>query len=209
MEDGSSHLRNEQPTRSVPTGRREPQAGDASCLSHSASKEPDASGEAFNTAEPKTTPTGMVRSSRACRGLRAWRALKETHGTKEARRVPAALTARAKQEGQRNDKECCLAIRESDRFIVGHCKASHRPEASEGADSLTKHAQATSAARLAESRWPTFLRAKTTCQVEEPGAGKLPAGICEGGTGRPVSLPRQGWLKELTRQQVVMSWYLR
>jgi hypothetical protein len=26
---------------------------------------------------------------------------------------------------------------------------------------------------------------------EEPGAGKPPAGICEGGTGQPVSLPRQ------------------
>jgi len=26
---------------------------------------------------------------------------------------------------------------------------------------------------------------------EEPGAGKLPAGICEGGAGQPASLPRQ------------------
>src|SRR2546426_669599 len=43
---------------------------------------------------PKRPP--RVRSWRVCRGLRAWRVLKETHGTKEARRVPAALTTMAK-----------------------------------------------------------------------------------------------------------------
>src|ERR1039458_874521 len=50
--------------------------------------------------------------------LRAWRAPKQTHGTEEARRVPAALTTRAKQEGRRNDKKRHLAFRESDRLIV-------------------------------------------------------------------------------------------
>ena len=60
---------------------------------------------------------------RACRGLRAWRMLKETHGTKETRRVPAALTTRAKREGRRNDKKCLLALRESDWLIVASSKA--------------------------------------------------------------------------------------
>src|ERR1700720_3954462 len=32
-------------------------------------------------------------------------------------------------------------------------------------------------------------RAKASC-CEEPGAGKLHAGICEGGAGQPASLPR-------------------
>ena len=31
---------------------------------------------------------------------------------------------------------------------------------------------------------------KVNCP-EEPGAGILPAGICEGGAGQPASLPRQ------------------
>ena len=31
---------------------------------------------------------------------------------------------------------------------------------------------------------------KANCP-EEPGAGILPAGICEGGAGQPASLPRQ------------------
>ena len=68
----------------------------------------------------------MVRAWKACRGLRAWRAWKQTHGTEEARRVPAALTARAKQEGRRNDKKRCLALRESDRLIVSSGKAQPR-----------------------------------------------------------------------------------
>mgnify|MGYP001769334751 CR=1 FL=1 len=49
--------------------------------------------------------------------------MKETHGTKEARRVPAALTARAKQERRRNDKERLRTIRESDGIIVLDGKA--------------------------------------------------------------------------------------
>jgi hypothetical protein len=59
----------------------------------------------------------------ACRGLRAWRARKEAHETEEARRVPAALTARAKQERSRNDKERRLTLRESDWPIVFHGRA--------------------------------------------------------------------------------------
>src|SRR5262245_13931472 len=65
----------------------------------------------------------MVRSPRACRGLRAWRVLKGTHRTKEARKIPAALIARAKQEGRHNDKEWLLILRESDWSIVSRGKA--------------------------------------------------------------------------------------
>ena len=72
---------------------------------------------------PKRRCPCMVRAGPACRGLRAWRAPKQTHGTEEARRVPAALTARAKHEGRRNDKKCRLALRESDRSIVSSGKA--------------------------------------------------------------------------------------
>ena len=67
---------------------------------------------------PKPRRPSEVRAWRACRGLRAWRTRKESHETEEARRVPAALTARAKQEGRRNDKKRRLTLRESDRFIV-------------------------------------------------------------------------------------------
>ena len=67
-----------------------------------------------------------MRAWTACRGLRAWRAPKQTHGIEEARRVPAALIARAKQEGGRNDKKRSLALRESDRLVVSNRKAQAR-----------------------------------------------------------------------------------
>ena len=114
----------ERPSRSVPREKREPQAGVASCLSNSASRAADASGDGVSVPEPNTETPGTVRARTACRGLRAWRARKQTHGTEEARGVPAALIARAKQEGRRNDKKRRLALRESDRLIVSSGKAS-------------------------------------------------------------------------------------
>jgi len=50
------------PSRSVPREKREPEAGPASCLSNSASRDRHASGEAVKLAEPKTeaTVTGKV-----------------------------------------------------------------------------------------------------------------------------------------------------
>src|SRR5438876_5512755 len=72
---------------------------------------------------PKRRVPRLVRDSKACRGLRAWRAPKQTHGTEETRRVPAALTTRAKQEGWRNEKKRRLALRESDWLIVSSGKA--------------------------------------------------------------------------------------
>jgi hypothetical protein len=116
-------FRLERPSRSVSRDKREPQAGVASGSSNSASKAADASGDGVSVPEPNTETPGKVRAWRACRGLRAWRAPKQTHGTEEARRVPAALTARAKQEGRRNDKKRRPTIRESDRLIVTSRKA--------------------------------------------------------------------------------------
>ncbi len=113
----------ERPSRSVSRDKREPQAGVASGLSNTASKAADASGDDVSVPEPNTETPEKVRALRACRGLRAWRAPKQTHGTEEARRVPAALTTRAKQEGRRNDKKRRLAFRESDRLIVSRGKA--------------------------------------------------------------------------------------
>src|SRR5947199_10478089 len=79
-------------------------------------------GMASKCPNPKPRVPPKVRGLRACRGLRAWRAPKQTHGTEEARRDPAALTTRAKQEGWRNDKKRRLSLRESDRSIVSSGK---------------------------------------------------------------------------------------
>ena len=47
-------FRVKRPSRSVPTDKREPQAGVASCLSNSASKERNASGDGVSLPEPNT-----------------------------------------------------------------------------------------------------------------------------------------------------------
>src|SRR5271167_4546425 len=75
---------------------------------------------------PKPRRPPEVRAWKACRGLRAWRARKEAHETEEARRVPAALTARAKQERSRNDKKRRLTLQESDWLIELRGRASAR-----------------------------------------------------------------------------------
>src|SRR5579859_6307988 len=90
---------------------------------------------------PKPTRPLKVRMGRACRGLRAWRVPKETHGTKEARRAPAALTARAKQEGRRNHKKFLLALRESDWPVVASSKAQAPKLVKEPTDQRSPHRQ--------------------------------------------------------------------
>ena len=72
---------------------------------------------------PTPTRPQWVRAWRVCRGLRAWHAQKVAHETEEARRVPAALTARAKQERRRNDKQRRRTNRASDWSIVSRGKA--------------------------------------------------------------------------------------
>src|SRR5574341_592236 len=91
--------------------------------------------------QPRSTRPIMVRARGACRGLRAWRARKDAHGTKEARRVPAALTTRAKQEGRRNDQKHLLTLRESDWFIVVGRKAQAPKLAKEPTDQRSPQSQ--------------------------------------------------------------------
>src|SRR4030095_6739042 len=74
---------------------------------------------------PNPTPSrpSEVRARRACRGLRARRAPKEASGTKGSRLVPAALTARAKQERRRQPKAAPPGSRETDWLRVASSKA--------------------------------------------------------------------------------------
>ena len=82
-----------------------------------------------------------VRALKACRGLRAWRARKEAHETEEAGRVPAALTARAKQERRRNDKKRRPTLRESDWLVVLRGRAQARKREKGPPDQRSPHRQ--------------------------------------------------------------------
>ena len=116
----------ERPSRSVPRETREPQAGPASCLSHSASKVPDASGDTFIPVEPRTETAAP---GEAVEGLPGSQSVARAEGDTRNERGPEGpcrTNCEAKQEGKRNDKERFLAIRESDRLIV----SSSHPESS-------------------------------------------------------------------------------
>ena len=64
----------ERPSRSVPRETREPQAGFASCLSNSASKVQDASGDGVYLPEPKTETPAQGEGVEGFPGRRSQRA---------------------------------------------------------------------------------------------------------------------------------------
>jgi len=151
-------FRVKRPSRSVPREKREPQAGPASCLSNSASKGFDASGDGFNTSEPKseTTDTGKVEE-----GLPGSESVARAEGSTRNRGGPES-PCRTNCEGQAG-----RAVQRQEAPPgapgVGLARSIQpqgvRPEAGEGANRSTQSAQATRAVRMTEIDWQTFLRA--------------------------------------------------
>ena len=127
----------------------------------------------------------QVRLWPACRGRRAWHAKKEQTGTWETQLTPAALITRAKRVGRLNDKESRPKGNwESDRFIVAQGKPVNGSDLSEGSDSSARLAQATSAVRLTEQRWQTFLPAlRLRVGLKSPVRENRPPGSVRGAPG--------------------------
>jgi len=152
--------RTERATRSVSREKHEPQAGPASCLSNSASKILDASGEAVLCAEPKTeaTVTGEV-----AEGLPGSKSVARAEGNTSNEGGPEG-SCRTNYEDQAG-KEAQRKEASSDLSGVGlahSIQGQPRPvgaDTGEGANRATQSAQATSPVRKTEPDWPTFLRA--------------------------------------------------
>ena len=89
--------RDERPSRSVPRETREPQAGPASCLSNSASKDQDASGDGVIISEPKTETTAQGEGVAGLPGsksvARAEGDTRNRGGPRESRRTNCASQA--------------------------------------------------------------------------------------------------------------------
>ena len=148
----------ERPSRSVPRETCEPQAGPASCLSQTASKVPDASGDGVFIPEPKTeTPA----QGEGVEGLLRSESVARTEGGARNRGSPES-PCRTTCEGQAG-KEPQRQEATPDAPGVGLARSIPRsgisPEAGEGANKSTKSVQATSAVRTPERNGPTFLRA--------------------------------------------------
>ena len=148
----------ERPSRSVPRGKREPQAGPASCLSNSASKDLAASGDGVIIPEPKTdTPV----PGEGVEGLPGSESVARAEGGARNRGDPESpcCTNCEGQAGRATQRQ--EASPDSPGVGLAHSRSRQgvSPEAAEGANKSTQSAQATSAVRMTERDWPTFLRA--------------------------------------------------
>ena len=180
----------EQPTRSVSREKREPQTGPASGLSNTASKSSTASGEGVLLPASNTQSPVFGKGEKDLPGSKS---VASDQGSTRNEGGPGS-TCRTNYEGQAG-REAPAQSSASWPPGVGLVHSNQpqgaSPEVGEGANKSTQSAQATRTVRTTEQDWQTSLGAQTTCQAEEPGAGKPPAGICAGGAGQPASLPRQ------------------
>jgi hypothetical protein len=150
--------RAEQPLRSVPREKREPQAGPASCLSNSASIVHEASGDGVCLPEPKTK---MAAKGEAVEGLPGSKSVARAEGGARNRGGPErpCRTNYESQAGREAQRQGAFP----DGPGVGLAHSIHpqgaSPQEGEGADTLTQSAQETSTVRVTEQGWQTFLRA--------------------------------------------------
>src|SRR5258706_5053919 len=142
------YYRLEQPSRSVPRDKREPQAGAASSLSNSASKEGDASGNGVKVPEPNTeTPE----QGEGVEGLPGSKSVARAEADAWNRGGPES-PCRTNYEGQAG-RAAQRQEAPSGTPGVGSAHSSQAqgasPETGQGADVLAKPTQATCAVRLA------------------------------------------------------------
>src|ERR1039458_8915131 len=154
------HYRVERPSRSVSRDKREPQAGPASCLSNSASKAADASGDGVSVPEPKTE---MPEYGEGMEGLPGSKSVARAEADARNRGGPES-PCRTNYEGQAGR----VAQRQeapSESPGVGSAHSIQRqgasPEAGEGADEIGRPTQATRAVRTTD---PT---GKPSCERRE------------------------------------------
>jgi RNA-directed DNA polymerase len=150
----------ERPSRSVPREKREPQAGPASCLSNSASKELGASGDGVSLPEPNTETSAK---GEGVEGLPGSESVARVEGDARNRGGPER-SCRTNCEGPAG-RAAQRQAAPPDAPGVGSVHSippqsrQGGAEAGEGADRSTQPAQVTSPVRTTEKDWPTFLRA--------------------------------------------------
>ena len=152
------HYRKEQPSRSVSTEKREPQAGPASGLSNSASKRSSASGKGVVMPEAKTESSDKGEDEE---GLPGSESVARAEGNTRNEGDPKS-PCRTNCEGQAGREAQPKGVPPG-ASGVGLVHSSQQqgasPDAGEGANRSTQSAQATRTVRTTEESWQTFLRA--------------------------------------------------
>lgn len=150
----------ERSPRSVSREKREPQAGPASCLSDSASKGKDASGEEVKINEPNTEGTARGEVAEGLPGSQSV-ARAEESTSNEGGPEGSCRTNCEGQAGKQTQRQGAPA----DLSGVGLVNSIQRQsqefgtDTGEGANRAMQPAQETSPVRKTEPNWPTFLQA--------------------------------------------------
>jgi len=159
----------EQPPGGVHRDRREPQAGVASRLSHSAPKRSDAGGEGVIPPKAHTEETAHGEVSKGLPGSQSVaRAEDETwnlRGPADPRRTNCG--SQAGKSNQRQEER----TDGKPGFRSVHSSAGARPRGPhphEGTDTSTQPAKETRAVRATDCHWRTSLRAIATKAAQEP-----------------------------------------
>jgi RNA-directed DNA polymerase len=150
--------RKERLSRSVSTAKREPQAGPASSLSNSASRNSTASGEGVVLSESNTK--SPVRGEGEA-GLPGSKSVARAEGSIWNEGIPASAcrTNCEGQAGKEASAQSSASWQPGDGLAQSSQQQGASPEAGEGANKSTQSAQATRTVRTTEQDWPTFLRA--------------------------------------------------
>jgi len=169
---------------------REPQAGVAFRLSNSASKSLAAGGDVVHKTEPETNSAvkgealaGLPESKSVAREDRTVRNPGEPAISRRTSYEGQAGRTVRRQEGQAQRKPGVGSLHSSSGQGTS-------PELSEGGDGMTPpHRKPSPYERRTHLGQPPSGN-RCARHLEEPGAGILHAGICEGGAGQPASLVR-------------------
>src|SRR3954471_13400458 len=143
------------PTGSVSREKHEPQAGPASCLSDSASKEREASGEDVSLAEPRTKATVK---GEVAEGLPGSKSVARAEGNTSNEGGPEGscrtnCEGQAGREAQRQGAPPDFSGVGLVNSIQGHPRAVGA-DSGEGANRATQPAQETRPIRKMEQDWP-------------------------------------------------------
>jgi len=172
----------ERPSRSVPRETREPQAGPASCLSNSASKERNASGDGVSLPEPNTeTPA----DGEGVEGLPGSKSVARAEADARNRGGPES-PCRTNYEGQAG-RAAQRQEAPSGTPGVGSAHSIQRqgasPETGEGADVLAKHTQATRAVRMTDPTGKPSCERRRRASAKSPVREYRPPGSVRGASG--------------------------
>jgi len=174
--------RDERPSRSVPRDKREPQAGPASCLSNSASKAADASGDGVSLPEPKTeTPV----PGEGAAGLPGSKSVARAEADARNRGGPESpcrtnYESQAGRAAQRQEAPPGIPGVGSAHSIQWQGAS---PETGEGADVLAKPTQATRAVRMTDQTGQPSCERRRRASAKSPVREYRPPGSVRGAPG--------------------------